>query len=141
MKLRDLLEMSNTEISILSGLVQRILKPLAPVEVITSGPSHHSHLVDRLQGREADVTLPEITNAITKARDVAGTKLFDIPKDQDRVQWIIKDTENNLNIAIDIFPHPNNPNKFVVKFVTIMRKDCNKFGCDIKYGSSKELYV
>jgi hypothetical protein len=141
MKLQELLEMSNTEISVLSGLIQRIFKSLVPVEVVTSGPSQHSHLVDRLTGREAEVTLPEVTSAFTKAKQVAGMELFNIPEDQTQIKWIIKDTESNLNIVVDVFAHPRIPGKFVIKCVTIMRKDCHKFGCDYTSGNYKELYV
>jgi len=140
MKLQELMEGSNINMTIASNLIQRAFKSITPVEVRFGGSSFGTHLKDRLAGREESITLPELVGAFVKARNKIGEELFNIPNGQDEVLWCIKDVEARLNIIIAIGLNERT-NKYYMKCITIMRKDCDKFLSNEQYGGTKELYV
>lgn len=126
MKLQELMEMAIQDVSIASSLIRRVFKSVPNLEVQFGSIGNGAHMTDRVTGREQEVTLPEIVTTFQKVFKHVGMDLFkDVTEEQD-IEWVVKNPEISLNLVFAVKYRPR-VNKYIIKCMTMMRKDCDKF--------------
>lgn len=128
MKLYEL--KSPVEITTLEHQLDSLMRPVG-LDVEFS-----RHFIERLLGRERQVTILEILDAFTKLKRKYKKKLLNAKRNPGYTATL-KDFDNDLNIAFGIKVEGETPQ---LVNITIKRKDPNEFGTD-NYPGSEVLIV
>lgn len=135
MKLKELYEMSYQDLRYAEQIIDRLFHDLG-IDVEWS-----THFVDRLEGREQDVTREELVLAFKKLREKYSRRLLSAKDRQREFVAVLKDMASDLNIPFSIDYNKVNPenNKYVMRGITIMRKNPRDF--KTSHSGSPELKV
>ena len=131
MKLKDLYEMSMQDLRDAERVIEYLFKDLG-LDVVWS-----THFKDRVQGREADVTKFELAGAFQKLKEKYGERLRAARNNHKEFLGILKDMATDLNIPFAVeFDHRNpRNNKYILRGITIMRKDPERFKTNVSGGT------
>jgi hypothetical protein len=135
MKLKDLYEMSMQDLKDAEHVIEYLFKDLG-IDVIWT-----THFKDRIQGREDDVTKFELAGAFQKMKQRYGDRLRAARDNHKEFVGVLKDLATELNIPFAIDFDRRNPlkNKYVLRGITIMRKDPNRFVANVSGGAELKV--
>lgn len=135
MKLCDLHEMSMQDLRDAEYVIEFLFKDLGLDVVWTT------HFKERIIGREADVTKFELAGAFQKLKQKYGERLRQARDNHREFIGVLKDiaTELNIPFAIDFDRRNSRNNKYVLRGITIMRKDPNRFVANISGGAELKV--
>lgn len=134
MKLKELFEMSQAELVTAEHIIEKLFKSLKLDVVWTT------HFKERVTDREESVSRAELTQAFKKLQRKYSKRLKDARDHKEEFVAVLKDLSSNLNIPFVIdFDKTNNQEKYVMRGITIMRKNPNDFKINAKGG--EELKV
>lgn len=128
-------EMSMQELRDAEYVIEYLFKDLG-IDVIWT-----THFKDRIEGREADVTKFELAEAFKKMKERYGERLQAARDNHREFVGILKDMASELNIPFAVEFDRKNPrnNKYILRGITIMRKDPKRFRANV--GGGTELRV
>lgn len=135
MKLQDLYEMPMQDLRDAEYVIEYLFKDLG-LDVVWS-----THFKDRVQGREDNVTKFELIEAFKKMKQKYGDRLRTARDDHQHFVGVLKDLATELNIPFAIDFDRGNPlkNKYILRGITIMRKDPNRFVANVSGGAELKV--
>lgn len=129
MRIRQLYEMSLQDLKDAELAIEWLFKDLRLDVVWTN------HFVQRVTGRESDVTKVELMSAFSKMKKLYGQRLQMAQHDHEHFVAVLKDLSTNLNIPFAVhFDSVGRP-KYTLSGITIMRKDPAKFHTNVSGGT------
>lgn len=130
MKVKDLFEMSYQDLRDAEYVIEYLFKDLGLDVVWTT------HFIDRIEGREADVSKEELIGTFKKMKEKYGPRLLAAKDRHNEFVGILKDLATDLNIPFAIDFNKRNPanNKYRLRGITIMRKDPRTFRSNMSGG-------
>lgn len=135
MRLVDLYEMSYRDLKDAEYIIEYLFKDLGLDVVWTT------HFVERIEGREADVSKEELIEAFKKMKLKYGQRLMLARDKQEEFVGVLKDLAADLNIpfAIDFDKKRPGQNKYKLRGITIMRKNPAAFRSNMAGGTELKV--
>lgn len=136
MLLKDLFEMSTDELHATQQDISSVMNE-TPYKFDVLFKPHFAY--ERLQGREQAIPPVDVVTAFTKMRNKYCDRIISALDKELEFWGVIKYHRKRLNIVFAV-TQSLQTGKYIIRCVTIMKKDCNSFSSD-DYRRSVDLPV